>query len=116
MAEARKKPQSDLVEGVFCYPPPSAAPAAAAPDDMEQEREQEGQTGGGEKEAEFGIVGALFTQELTWRDVVVVLQGLQAFCEGGKGRYWVEALLFLQDEERGVLGSGSLRTRTGEGT
>lgn len=108
MAEARKHPRSDLVEGVFRYPPA----AAAALDDTEKGREREGHTGGGE-EAEFGIVGGLYSQELTWGDAVVVLQGLRRFCEGEQGGCWVAVIFYMQDGERGVLGDGFLQPRTG---
>lgn len=59
---------------------------------------------------ELGVVGTVIVNELTWGDVVVVLQGLEEFMradEDGEGR-WVGSLWYLMDEKRGVLGDGYL--------
>lgn len=108
MAEARKHPRSDVVEGVFRYP----LPAAAALDGTDKGRERGGQTGGGE-EVELGITGGIFSQDLTWGNVLVVLQGLRRFCEAEQGGCWVAVIFWMQDGERRVLGDGFLQTMTG---
>ncbi|MCJ1470886.1 hypothetical protein MMC07_009534 [Pseudocyphellaria aurata] len=100
MAEARKNPPSGFVEGVFRFP-------------HEQEQGEQTEGRAGDDGAEFGIVGGLFTQELTWGDVVTVLQGLEGFYEGESGGCWVAMIFYMQDEARGSLGSGSLQARTG---
>ena len=55
LAEARRQSQSSLVEGLFRY---SAPPPA---------------------DLRFAIIGTIFVNELTWPDIVTILQGLQSF-------------------------------------
>ena len=45
--------------------------------------------------------------ELTWGDVVAVLQGLQAFC--AENESYFDLLIFLHDERRGALGSAYVK-------
>ncbi|KAL8855840.1 MAG: hypothetical protein Q9178_007524 [Gyalolechia marmorata] len=81
---ARQHPQSSLVERVFKY-------TALEPLDIQ-----------------VGIVGGVLVNELTWGDVVVVLEGLERFYEeSGK---WVAGIWFLRDEKRGALGDGYLES------
>ncbi|KAL8893969.1 MAG: hypothetical protein Q9207_008562 [Kuettlingeria erythrocarpa] len=78
---ARKHPPSSLTEGVFKY---TAL--------------------GGPLEMQVGIVGGVLVNELTWGDVVMVLEGLERFyVESGK---WVAGIWYLRDEKRGALGDG----------
>lgn len=82
LAEARRQSQSSLVEGVFEY-------STSSPGGLN-----------------FGIIGGLHFNELTWSDVVVIIQGLQSFY--AERRQYVAMLIFLEDEQRGALGSASL--------
>lgn len=80
--EARKQTQSSLVEGVFRY---YTSPPV---------------------HAEFHIVGGIFVNDLTWSDVVTVLQGLQKFYVE-KGSY-ASVLVYLEDEQTETLGNASV--------
>ena len=88
--EACKQPQSEIIEGVVSYSVPGT---------------QQEQTA----KVKFGISGGIFAPELCWSDIVTVLRGLQRFYEE-KGN-WVAVIFFLEDEERGALGQGSLKPR-----
>ena len=88
--EACKQPQSEIIEGVVNYSVPG----------IQQEQTAK---------AKFGITGGIFAPELSWGDIVTVLQGLQRFYEE-KGS-WVAVMFYTQDEERGPLGDGHLGPR-----
>lgn len=65
------------------------------------------------EQIELGMIGGIFVDELTWADVVVVVQGLQRFYEESGKRF---ALIFyLGDERHGSLGDGYLELTKGEG-
>lgn len=81
--EARKQTPSSLVDGPFRY----SAPAPA--------------------HSQFGIVGGVYVNELTWGDVVVVVQGLQEFY--AEKRRYVGLIVYLQDERRGALGDAYVK-------
>ena len=83
LEEARKNTQSSILDEPFRY---RAAPPARSL---------------------FGIVGGIFVNELTWGDVVAVLQGLQSFCVENESYF--DLLIFLDDERRGALGSASVK-------
>lgn len=85
--EARKHIPSELVQGVFKHSVPASV------------------------QVEFGIVGGLYLNELTWEDVVVVLQGLQRFYQ--ERRSWVALIFYMEDQRRGAMGDGSLRFNEG---
>ena len=55
---------------------------------------------------QFGIAGGMFCNELTWADVVVVLEGLRRYF--AERRQYVAVVVFLSDEVRGPLGEASV--------
>ena len=77
-------PQSGTVEGVFKW---------SAPD-------EEG------RKAVFGIAGGPILNEMTWRDVSIILQGLKRWYE--QEQKWVGLLFYVRDEKRGEMGDGYL--------
>ena len=83
LEEARKNTQSSILDEPFRYR--AATPAHSL----------------------FGIVGGIFVSELTWGDVVAVLQGLQSFCVENESYF--DLLIFLNDELRGALGSAYVK-------
>ena len=83
LEEARKNTQSSIIDQPFRY---RAAPPAYSL---------------------FGIVGAIFVNDLTWGDVVAVLQALQGFC--AEHESYCDLLIFLEDERRGALGSAYVK-------
>lgn len=82
LAEARKQDQSSLLEGVFSHNAPPSAPLR------------------------FGVAGGIYVNELTWADVVTILQGLQSFYM--EREQYMELLVYLEDEQGNALGDASL--------
>lgn len=75
-----------------------------------------------EFEFEFGITGGIFANELVWRDVLDVIEGLRGFYVGrwgkgggeGEGEGGVGLIFDVRDEAgRGGLGDGYLEPRRG---
>ena len=82
IAESEKQaPQSSLVE-VFRYSPPTG------------------------EDIEFGIVGGIYVNELTWDDVGVVLRGLERFY--AEKANFVGLTIYIEDERRVAVGDASI--------
>ena len=79
LKEARTQTQSSLVEGPFRH---SAAPPNS--------------------EGQFGVVGGIYANKLTWGDVVAILQGLQACLT--ERECFMAMIIYLKDDKRGALG------------
>ncbi|KAL8745175.1 MAG: hypothetical protein Q9190_002678 [Brigantiaea leucoxantha] len=91
LADANQKasnfPLGDIVEGVFKWETPDAK--------AEQGRK-----------AEFGIAGGPIVNELTWRDVCIILPGLKGWYE--QEQEWVSVLFYFKDRDRGEMGDGTV--------
>ena len=67
-------------------------------------------SGPGNRHISFSITGGIFTNQLTWSDVVVIMKGLQTFF--ANPAYCLQSSIFMTDRQRGNLGRANLRDDT----
>lgn len=62
----------------------------------------------------FGLLSAVYLDELTWGDVLDIVRGLREWYK--KDKYWLESSFLIYDSERGPLGSGVVRMKEADVT
>ena len=87
LEEARNYPKEDLVFRFRCSPPEPA-------------------------QVRVGLVGGLWHNDLTYRDVIIVLRGLQNFL--ATRNEYVALLYFLEYKHRSAIGTGNLKPSRAE--